>query len=83
MISKELYEKELQSVKRDVRQMDADSCTKMEAVLWDYKRQILSVIESSLDQLWGCAPAEYSESGEECFNEGLSLAIKTIKEVLK
>lgn len=81
-VTEEVQAKETKSAKYDVRILEMESGTRMEAVLWDFKKKLAVVLEQSLEDIYGCAPNNYSESGVECFDEGISAAKKKILEVL-
>ena len=68
--------------RKEVRVTESYLTASYEGMLKNYKADLCQFLEHTLDQYWGCGDG-LSESGQECFDEGLALAIKTIKEVLK
>jgi hypothetical protein len=69
------------SARKEIRTSESFLTASYEGMLKNYKQDLLEYLEHTLDQYWGCGDG-LSESGQECFDEGLALAIKTIKEVL-
>lgn len=80
--SAEVQLKETKSCKHDIRMLEMNAGTQMEAVLWNFKKELANILERTLEEIYGCAPNNYSESGVECFDEGITAAKKKIVEVL-
>jgi len=80
--TEEVQIKETKATKHDIRMLEMEAGTRMEAVLWDFKLKLAAILELALEDIYGCAPTNYSESGVECFDEGISAAKKKIMEVL-
>ena len=68
--------------RKEVRNTESYLTASFEGMMRNYKADLCEFLEHTLDQYWGCGDG-LSSSGQECFDEGLALAIKTIKEVLK
>ncbi len=74
--------KETKSAIHDIRMLEMSAGTDVEAVIWKFKQSLAFILEQALEDIYGCAPQNYSESGVECFDEGISSAKKKIMEVL-
>ena len=81
--SEEVQIKETKSALHDIRMLEMNAGTQMEAVLWGFKKDLLTILELALEDIYGCSPNNYSESGTECFDEGITKSIEQLKKVLK
>jgi len=81
--TEEVQSKETKAILHEVRMLEMKAGTQMEAVLWGFKKELADVLERALEDIYGCSPKNYSESGTECFDAGISAAIRKMKEVLK
>jgi len=80
--TEEVQTKETKAVLHDVRMLEMTIGTQLEASIWEFKKSLFPILEQALEDQYGCAPTNYSESGIECFDEGITAAIEKIRKVL-